>query len=189
MRPQGLSLISLGTSLAFSGRSRTWPTLASTRYWSPKKRASVRALAGDSTMTSGLDMRSAPTLPLPPRRQEPAREVAGDESSQLQIQQFCEQIGRRPAGVGDQIVHRQPAALSQDPDERRHGVVACRRGRRKRPAEFVEHVGGSLDEPRAVAQEGVAALVGPAPDVARYDHDVASLLGGHARRDERPALL
>src|SRR4029079_1351960 len=54
MLPQGLSLISLGTSLARSGRSRTCPTLASTRYLLPRKRESVLALAGDSTMTRGF---------------------------------------------------------------------------------------------------------------------------------------
>ena len=68
MRPHGLSLISAGTSLAFSGRSRTCPTLASTRYSSPRRRASVRALAGDSTMTSGFDIGGGSEPPTLARR-------------------------------------------------------------------------------------------------------------------------
>src|SRR6185312_12299869 len=38
----------------FSGRSRTWPTVARTRYDGPRYLPIVRAFAGDSTMTSDL---------------------------------------------------------------------------------------------------------------------------------------
>src|SRR5204863_290506 len=53
----GLSLISLGTSLARSGRSRTCPMLASTRNLAPRNRDNVLAFAGDSTMTRGFAIR------------------------------------------------------------------------------------------------------------------------------------
>src|SRR5438270_13833833 len=43
-----------GTSAAFLGRSRTWPIDDSTTKSPPRKREIVRALAGDSTITSGL---------------------------------------------------------------------------------------------------------------------------------------
>src|SRR6185436_15708211 len=39
-----------------------WPTLASTRYSSPSRRARVRAFAGDSTMTSGFAIDPPPVV-------------------------------------------------------------------------------------------------------------------------------
>src|SRR5687768_7742821 len=45
---------SSGTSAGLAGRSRTWPIDDSTTYSDPRNPAMVRALAGDSTMTSGL---------------------------------------------------------------------------------------------------------------------------------------
>src|SRR5580765_5227766 len=51
IRPHFFFLISSGTSLAESRRSRTCPKLDLTLYRSPRNRSSVRAFVGDSTIT------------------------------------------------------------------------------------------------------------------------------------------
>src|SRR5256885_11516831 len=53
-RAQASPLCEEGTSAAFRGRSRTCPIDDSTMKSPPRKREIVRALAGDSTITSGL---------------------------------------------------------------------------------------------------------------------------------------
>src|SRR5436190_10070148 len=90
MRPHFFFLISGGTWLADSGRSRTWPKLDFTEYRSPRNRSRVRALVGDSTITrvfaivplhpntfcqSERSARRRSAAPAPPV---PARRVAGE---------------------------------------------------------------------------------------------------------------
>ena len=48
----GSKLFSMSIAMRPFGRSRTWPMLASTRYFGPSIFSSVLAFAGDSTMTS-----------------------------------------------------------------------------------------------------------------------------------------
>src|SRR3954466_14831851 len=52
----GLKLLSTSTAKPLLGRSATWPTEARTSYALPRNLEMVFALAGDSTMTRGLDM-------------------------------------------------------------------------------------------------------------------------------------
>ena len=47
----GLKPLSTATPISRFGRSRTWPIEAIASYSLPRKRPTVRALAGDSTIT------------------------------------------------------------------------------------------------------------------------------------------
>src|SRR4029453_5732745 len=107
-----------GISFADSGRSRTWPTLAMTAYRFPRNRSSVRAFAGDSTITSGLAIRTSgsvsqrlgggnPSLRyhLPRRTPEPSARLPDPQPGQFQLGQLPRQRTHVQAGQRLKVIH------------------------------------------------------------------------------------
>src|SRR5262249_61752469 len=106
-----------GGALRGAGRRRMSPPPAMPAYRFPRKRSSARALAGDSTITSGLAIKSSGharnlghgrglslRYHFPQTPHEPAPRLPAHTSTQFELRQTDEHRGGGQPGEGNQIV-------------------------------------------------------------------------------------
>ena len=136
-----------------------------------------------------------------------------DAARQLELEQRGLHVRRRCIALADQFVNRE--RLRPERGQRRRsasGAGAARAarsralragGRRPRHAcgarrrwpagsgsgaRIAQHVGGALDQVRAVAQQLVGAAMARVERAARHRHHLAALLGRQPRGDQRARL-
>src|SRR6266542_3327755 len=155
----------------------------------------VRALAGDSTITSVFGIPCS-TLARTVNPYEAAAANSRNDALQFQLEQSRQQARCGEARSFRNLIEIARLAGDETREDRivapspvRFGLVATDRRSRIVDAELFQHVVRGLHDSCAVAQERVRTAITSAQHVARHRKHVASLLERAAGRNQRPALL